>query len=41
MLYCLVRASRALLIGPGYVLSEVMVRCLSIAQHAPVQELEP
>jgi hypothetical protein len=41
MLYCPVRASRAMLIGPGYVLSEVVVRCLSIAQHAPVQELEP
>jgi hypothetical protein len=38
---CPVGASRALLIGPKFVLSDVVVRCLSIAQHAPVLEREP
>jgi hypothetical protein len=38
---CLIQASRALLIGPEYILSEVVVRCLSIAQRAPVLEWEP
>jgi hypothetical protein len=36
-----VRTSCALLIGPRYVLSEVVVRCLSITQRAPVVEREP
>jgi hypothetical protein len=34
---CPIQVSRALLIGPGYILSEVVVRCLSIAQCAPIQ----
>jgi hypothetical protein len=38
---CSIRASRALMIGPKYVPSEVVVCCLSIAQHAPVLEHEP
>jgi hypothetical protein len=38
---CPIQASRAMLIGSGYVLSEVVVRCLSIAQHALVHVLEP
>jgi hypothetical protein len=38
---CPIRASRALLIGTEHVLSEVVVRCLSIAQRAPVLEREP
>jgi hypothetical protein len=38
---CPIQASRALLIGSEYVLSEVVVRCLSIAQCTPVLELEP
>jgi hypothetical protein len=39
--YIPTRASRALLIGPGYVLSEVVVYCLLITQRAPVLEREP
>jgi hypothetical protein len=38
---CPIRASRALLIGPEYVLSEVVVCYLSIAQRTPVLEREP
>jgi hypothetical protein len=38
---CSVQASRALLSGSGYVLSEVVVCCLSIVQHAPVLKREP
>jgi hypothetical protein len=38
---CHVRASRALLIGHAYILSGVVVHCLSIAQRAPVLEREP
>jgi hypothetical protein len=41
MSYCPIRASRALLIEPEYVLSKVVVCCLSIAQRAPVLEWEP
>jgi hypothetical protein len=41
MSYCPIRASRGLLIGLEYILSEVVVRCLSIAQCAPVLEREP
>jgi hypothetical protein len=41
MTCCSVRASRALLIGSEYVLTEVAVCCLSIAQRAPVLEREP
>jgi hypothetical protein len=41
MSYYPIRSSRAMLIGPGYVLSEVVVCCLSIAQYAPVLEREP
>jgi hypothetical protein len=41
MLYCSIQASRALLIGLEYILSEVVVRCLSIAQCALVWEREP
>jgi hypothetical protein len=36
-----VRASRALLIGHEYILSEVVVRYLSIAQCTPILEWEP
>jgi hypothetical protein len=36
-----VRASRALLFRPEYILSEVVVHWLSIAQRAPVLEREP
>jgi hypothetical protein len=36
MSYCFVRASRALLIGPGYVASMVVVRYLLIAQCTPI-----
>jgi hypothetical protein len=38
---CPIQACRALLIGPEYILFEAVVRCLSIAQHAPVLEREP
>jgi hypothetical protein len=38
---CPVRANRALLIGSGYVASEVVVHYLSITQRAPVWEREP
>jgi hypothetical protein len=38
---CPVRAHRALHIGSEYVLSEVLVCFLSIAQRAPVLEREP
>jgi hypothetical protein len=38
---CPIRASRALLIGPEYVLFEVVVCCLSIAKCAPILEWEP
>jgi hypothetical protein len=38
---CPIQACRALLIGPEYILFGVAVRCLSIAQHAPVLEREP
>jgi hypothetical protein len=38
---CLIWAGRASLIGPRYVLSEVVMRYLSIAQHASVREREP
>jgi hypothetical protein len=38
---CPVWASRAMLIGPAYVLSEVVMCCLSIAQRALVLEQEP
>jgi hypothetical protein len=38
---CPVRANRALLIGPKYILSEVVARYLSIAQCAPFLEPEP
>jgi hypothetical protein len=41
MFCCSVWASRALLIGLEYIFSEEVVRCLSIAQRALVQELEP
>jgi hypothetical protein len=34
-------SSRALLIGYEYILFEVMVCCLSIAQYAPILEREP
>jgi hypothetical protein len=37
---CHIWASCALLIGLEYVLSEVVVSCLSIAQHAPILEWE-
>jgi hypothetical protein len=40
MSYCPTRASHALLIGLEYILSEVVVCCLSIAQRAPVWERE-
>jgi hypothetical protein len=36
-----IRASRALLIELELILSEVVVRCLSAAQHAPILEQEP
>jgi hypothetical protein len=35
-----IRASRALLIGPKYAISDVVVCCLSIIQCAPVLERE-
>jgi hypothetical protein len=38
---CLIQASRALLIGLEYILSEVVVCYLSIAQRASVLEWEP
>jgi hypothetical protein len=38
---CTIQASRALLIGHEYVISEVVVHCLSIAQRAPILEWEP
>jgi hypothetical protein len=38
---CPIRASRALLIEFEYVLFEVVVYCLSIAQCAPVLKREP
>jgi hypothetical protein len=38
---CPLWVSRALLIGPGYVASEVVVHCLSIAQCALAWEREP
>jgi hypothetical protein len=38
---CSVRASCALLIGLEYILSEVVVRCLSVAQHVQIWEWEP
>jgi hypothetical protein len=38
---CPVRARRALVIGPKYVYSEVVVHCLPITQCAPVLEREP
>jgi hypothetical protein len=38
---CPVRSSRVLLIGPGCILFEVVVRCLSITPCAPVLEQEP
>jgi hypothetical protein len=38
---CPIQASCALLIGPEYILSEVVVRFLSIPQRAPVLEQEP
>jgi hypothetical protein len=38
---CPVRVSRVQLIGPEYVLSEVVVRCLLIAQCTPILEWEP
>jgi hypothetical protein len=41
MSYCSIWASRALLIGPRYVPSEVVVRCLSIAQCTLILEWEP
>jgi hypothetical protein len=41
MSYCPVQASRAMLIGFEYVLSEVVVRCLSIAQRTSILEQEP
>jgi hypothetical protein len=41
MSYCLIHASRALLIGLGYVAFEVAVRCSLIAQRAPVWKREP
>jgi hypothetical protein len=41
MSYCPVQASCALLIGSEYILYEVVVCCLSIAQCAPVLEWEP
>jgi hypothetical protein len=41
MSYCSVRASHALLIELKYILSEVVVHCLSISQYALVWEWEP
>jgi hypothetical protein len=41
MSYCPVWASRALLIRPEYILSEVAVWCLLITQRTPVLEREP
>jgi hypothetical protein len=38
---CLVRACRALLIGPEYIIFEAAVRCLSIAQCTLILEREP
>jgi hypothetical protein len=38
---CPVWASRAMLIGSAYVLSEMVMCCLSIAQRALVLEQEP
>jgi hypothetical protein len=38
---CSIQASSALLFGLEYILSEVVVRCLSIAQCTPVWEREP
>jgi hypothetical protein len=41
MSYCPVRASRAMLIRFEYILSVLVVCCLSIAQCAPILEQEP
>jgi hypothetical protein len=41
MLCCFIRASRALLIGPEYVPSEVVVHHLSIPQRTLILEWEP
>jgi hypothetical protein len=38
---CPIRASRAVLIGPEYILSEVVVHCLLITPRAPILEREP
>jgi hypothetical protein len=41
MSYWPIQASRALLIGHEYILSEVVVRYLSIAQYTSILEWEP